>query len=103
MQIALGIVYALRCLRRVRGSGRNYRAWYDYTTYLASRRRRAGRELRVYYFGAREMKSYQKILAVIALSSMCLATAAASDADAVVKKTKKHSAVKTAVKPEEKH
>ena len=48
------------------------------------------------------MKSYQKILAVIALSSMCLATAAASDADAVVKKTKKHPAVKTAVKTEEK-
>jgi hypothetical protein len=48
------------------------------------------------------MKSYQKLLAVIALSSMCLATAAASDADAVVKKTKKHSAVKTAVRTEEK-
>jgi hypothetical protein len=40
------------------------------------------------------MKNYQKILAVIALSSMCLATAAASDSDVAAKKTKKHHAAK---------
>jgi len=41
------------------------------------------------------MKSYQKILAVIALSGMCLATAMASEGEVSAKKSKKHHAEKT--------
>jgi predicted porin len=47
------------------------------------------------------MKNYQKILAVIALSSMCLAAPAPSDGDVAPKKVEKHHATK-AEKPEEK-
>ena len=36
------------------------------------------------------MRTYQKFLAVIALSGMCLLTAAASENEGAVKKTKKH-------------
>ena len=47
------------------------------------------------------MKRYQKLLAVIALSSVCLATAAASDADVAAKKNKKHHTEKAEeAKPE---
>jgi hypothetical protein len=42
------------------------------------------------------MKNYQKILAVLALSGMCMAAPAPSDSDVAVKKTKKHHAVKAA-------
>jgi hypothetical protein len=41
------------------------------------------------------MKSYQKILAVIALSGMCMATAMASEGEVSAKKSKKHHAEKT--------
>jgi hypothetical protein len=41
------------------------------------------------------MKSYQKVLAVIALSGMCMATAMASEGEVSAKKSKKHHAEKT--------
>jgi hypothetical protein len=41
------------------------------------------------------MKSYQKLLAVIALSGMCMATAMASEGEVSAKKSKKHHAEKT--------
>ena len=42
------------------------------------------------------MKSYQKILAVIVLSSLCLATAAASEGEVSAKKSKKHQKAEVA-------
>ena len=46
-------------------------------------------EKRVFYFGARTMRTYQKLLAVIALSGMCFAAAAPSENEGAVKKSKK--------------
>jgi hypothetical protein len=53
-------------------------------------------ELRCLFFGAKKMRTYQKFLAVIALSGMCFLPAAASENEAAVRKSKRSAKTETA-------